>query len=342
MRKAFYATAAVWLLILAAPLAQGEGPMDETRFALRQEFLRVINRDRVQFGLRPVELDTQVSVQSDDYCREQIRNRTTGHFTVDGEPPYMRYSMAGGNDGVSENAAAWSATYGFSDRALYEMIKRSQSAMMAETAPHDGHRRSILDPFATHVGIGLAWDRGEFRLTQEFIRRYINWGRALPRVAETTDHVVCTGRPRDGYEVVAISVHHESLPQPITATVANSINSYHLPAKRRDYLPRLKTFLQTDIDGRVHEIREEYSETGHRGDFRLSTDHSFAFAVPFVDGPGLYTVVVWVHKDGGTASIAASNVSIRVNAPAIDETAARAERGVSGVSALRSIVSSPR
>ena len=42
----------VAMLTLAAPLAQGDAPGDETRFALRDELLRIINRDRAQFGLR--------------------------------------------------------------------------------------------------------------------------------------------------------------------------------------------------------------------------------------------------------------------------------------------------
>src|ERR1700759_2094123 len=121
------------------PLAQGEGSVDETRFALRQEFLRMINHDRQQFGLAPVALDPWTSSVADVYCRVQIINGTTGHFTTDGLAPYTRYSLAGGNDGVSENAAAWSATYRFSERALYEMMRRSEEAMMAEAAPHDGH-----------------------------------------------------------------------------------------------------------------------------------------------------------------------------------------------------------
>ncbi|MBV9496545.1 MAG: hypothetical protein JOZ54_20020, partial [Acidobacteria bacterium] len=130
----------VVLLLLATPLAQGEGPIDETRFALRQEMLRMINRDRVAHGLKPVELAAEVSVQADAYCAKQIRNGTTGHFTTDGQAPYMRYSFAGGNDGVSENAAAWSANYTFSDRELYEIARRSEAAMVAERPPHDGHR----------------------------------------------------------------------------------------------------------------------------------------------------------------------------------------------------------
>src|SRR5437868_12257077 len=189
------------LLAISAPLAQGDAPIDETRFALREEFLRLINRDRRQFGLPAVQLDAFTSTLADAYCRDQIRNGTTGHFTTDGVAPYMRYSFAGGNDGLSENAAAWSANYTFSDRALYEMMRRSEDAMMREIAPHDGHRRSILDPYATHVGIGFAWEGGEFRLTQEFIRRYLDWTRALPRTASLSDPVLCSGQPHRGYEV---------------------------------------------------------------------------------------------------------------------------------------------
>src|SRR5881409_931524 len=176
------------LLVISAPLAQGEGPIDETRFTLREEFLRLINRDRKQFGLPAVKLDAFASTVADAYCREQIRNGTTGHFTTDGEAPYMRYSFAGGNDGVSENAAAWSANYTF-----------------AEGAPYDGHRKTILDPAATHVGIGLAWEKGEFRLTQEFIRHYVEWLRPLPRTAFVGDQILCSGRPSAGSQIEAIT-----------------------------------------------------------------------------------------------------------------------------------------
>jgi len=299
MRRAILAL----LLAISAPLAQGGAPADETRATLREEFLRVINRDRRQFGLQPVQLDPFASSVADNYCRDQIRNGTTGHFTTNGEAPYMRYSFAGGNDGLSENAAAWSATYNFSDRALYEMMRRSEDVMMREVAPHDGHRKAILDPFATHVGIGVAWEGGEFRLTQEFIRRYIDWKRQLPRAATSGDKVLCSGQPRAGYFVAAITVHHEPLPQQIAAVTANAMSSYGLPESRRQYAPRLK-------------FGETYTD-GTRGDFPIAKDGSFAFVLPFNDGPGVYTVVVWVRPHGSNGeAIAATNVSVRVEAPA--------------------------
>jgi uncharacterized protein YkwD len=275
------------VILLASTLAQGESPLDETRFTLRQEFLRLINSDRKHHGLKPVELDGWTSALADEYCRAQIRNGTTGHFTIDGQAPYMRYSFAGGNDAVSENAAAWSATYRFNDRALYEMIRRSQEAMMAEHAPHDGHRRTILDPHATHVGIGLAWKDGEFRLTQEFVRRYINWTHALPRAASINEKIVAAGRAQHGYLADAISVHYEPLPQPISPITANVIDTYSLPDRRHDYA--------------------------------VDASSEFSFRVPFTDGPGIYTIVVWVRRPGEKESIPASNVSIRVDRPATGE-----------------------
>ena len=287
-------------LTFGATLAQGDGAPDETRMTLRAEMLRLINHDRQRFGLAPLELDPDASSVADAYCRLQIRNRTSGHFTLDGQTPYMRYSFAGGNDGLSENAAAWSANFGFSDRALLDMMRRSQEAMMSEVAPHDGHRKSILDPHATHVGIGVAWEGGEFRIAQEFIRRYVDWVRPLPRRASAGQRLLFSGRPRRGYDIEAITVHHEPFPQAMTVTAANHIGSYALPSDRREYLPRL--------------VREEYSD-GRRGDFQLDDDGSFAFAVPFPDGPGVYTVVVWVRGHGTHETIAASNVSVRVEAP---------------------------
>ena len=301
---------------LAALLFISGTPLDDTaKVTLRQEVLRLINNDRQTHGLPAVDLDVEASAIADSYCRAQIANGTTGHFTTDGYTPYMRYSFAGGNDGVSENAAAWSANYHFTDRAIYDMARRSEQAMMSEQPPHDGHRRTILDPYATHVGIGLAWQKGEFRLTQEFIRRYVTWTRALPRAAAIGEPVTASGRPIDGYRVEAISVHHEPIPEAMPVKVANAIATYSLPAQRRDYLPRLRTRFHMRDDGTIRLISEEYSD-GSRGDFSVADDGAFHFTVPFREGPGVYTVVVWVTKKGGKMPIAASNISIRVDKPA--------------------------
>jgi hypothetical protein len=281
------------LIAIATPLLGAEST---TRMTLRQHVLRLINNDRQVYNLPPVALDPAASAIADDYCRQQIREGTMGHFGTNGFAPYMRYSWAGGEDGVSENAAAWSANYTFSDRALYEMVRRSEDSMMGEVPPKDGHKRTILDPYATHVGIGLAWEKGEFRMVHEFIRRYIDWNRPLPRLARLTDEISGRGKPKAGLRVEAISVHHEPLPHALTVKAANSINVYGLPGKRRDYLPR------------------------RGGPLTVASNGAFTFSVPFSDGPGVYTVVVWVRKEGEERTIAASNVSIRVDGSAFSGT----------------------
>ncbi|HVE72594.1 MAG TPA: CAP domain-containing protein [Thermoanaerobaculia bacterium] len=286
---------AIAVILFATPLAHSD--IDTTRATLREHVLRLINRDRALYKLPPVQLDPQASEIGDEYCRTQIRNNTTGHYTTDGVPPYARYSFAGGNDAISENAAAWSADYKFNERALYEMVRRSQDAMMAEMAPNDGHKRTMLDPYATHVGIGLAWEGGEFRIVQEFVRRYVDWTRELPRNARIDQTVALAGLPARGVTVEGITVHHEPLPTPIAATTASAISAYSLPDKRREYAAR----------DRIQGI-----SLARREAFTIRGDGSFHFTVPFQDGPGLYTVVVWVRKDGAENAFSASNVSIRV------------------------------
>jgi len=318
MKRLLFAIAAI---ALASPVAHSD--IEETRTTLRQHLLRLINRDRQIYRLPPVQLDLEASAIGDDYCRAQVRNRTTGHYTIDGLSPYMRYSFAGGNDAVSENAAAWSATYAFNERALYEMARRSEDAMMAEAPPNDGHKRTILDPHATHVGIGMAWERGEFRIVQEFVRRYIEWTRVLPRSASIGQPVIIAGRPIGNVAIEAITVHHEPLPQAISAHVASAISKYSLPEKRKEYLPRLRSEYNKRADGTFEYVRREYSD-GRRGDFYLGKDGDFSFTVPFNDGPGLYTIVVWVRRPGVPMAVSASNVSIRVEETLQDASRAAA------------------
>ncbi len=326
--KPLLATITIALALVATPPARGDA--DETRATLRDRMVRLINRDREAYGLPPVELDLPASRIGDTYCERQIRNRTTGHFTTDGLAPYMRYSFAGGNDGLSENAAAWSADYAFNERALFEMLGRSQDAMMAETPPRDGHKRTILDPYATHVGVGLAWEKGEFRLVQEFIRRYIDWTRPLPRQARVGDTILMAGRAHAGTRVEAITVHHEPAPTTMPAHVASAIDTYSLPDERREYLPRLRTTVAVAPDGTMNAARRRY-EDGRLGDFATRSDGAFSFEVPIAEGPGIYTVIVWVSQNESRKAIAASNVSIRVD-PFVP--ASGAERGAASGGSL--------
>ncbi|MEO8218080.1 MAG: CAP domain-containing protein [Acidobacteriota bacterium] len=304
---------ATGLLGLPAGVAQADELADVGRQSLKLDLVQRINRDRARAGLPPVLFDPQSSEVADRYCDEQIRNRTTGHFTLDGLSPYMRYSFAGGNDGLSQNTAAWSANYRFSPAMIPDLISQSQRTMLAELPPNDGHRRTILDPFATHVGVGLAWERGEFRMTEEFIRRYVNWSRPLARTATGSDQLVAEGQPVAGFQTEAISVYFENNPQPLSAVTANGRDSYGLPPGRRDFLPApVSRRNERLLDGRAYVRPGSVTDVQART-FPVSQDGRFLFQVPLDQGAGVYTIVVWVKKNGGSTPIAASNVSIRVD-----------------------------
>lgn len=312
LRLLFTATALFAAIIfMGGPLAQGRASSDELSVALKLEMVKLINRDRLRAGLNPVQLDPVASQIADAYCRRQLQDRTSGHFTVDGQTPYMRYSFAGGNDGVSENAAAWSANYDFSETQISELIVRSQEAMISEKPPKDGHRKTILDPHATHVGIGVAWEDGEFRLAQEFIRRYVDWKSNVPRVISEDDEVTIAGTPHAGYRVEAITVYQEPFPKMIPAAQASRIESYAFPRKRRDYLPQTAVTKGSSKKLRLTQLASRSSKKT----FPLADDGSFTFRLGPDNGAGVYTVVVWVTRDGLHESIAASNISIRVIPP---------------------------
>src|SRR5207302_1512327 len=108
----------------------------------------------------------------------------------------------------------------------------------------------------------------ELRIAQEFIRRYVEFMRPLPRAASTADRVMLKVQPHAGYIVDAITVHHETFPKSMTAKLANDITSYSLPEKRREYLPRLHDRVERTAEY-TREVREEYAD-GRRGDFEVA------------------------------------------------------------------------
>jgi len=305
-------TCALLTVVFTAPAQARVTSHESLRERIRQQLLQQINSDRGQAGLNPVLLDLQASAIADRFCEQQIRDRSTGHFSLNGLSPYMRYSLGGGYDGLSENTAAWSANYHFAEDAIPALVLRSHRTMLSELPPADGHRRTILDPFATHVGLGFAWQRGEVRMAEEFLRRYVGFLDAVPRHASTSSRLTLRGKPLSGYDVAAITIHFEKQPKPISRRTASRITGYGLPVRRRDYRPRLATTYGRNPGGMIVARNDEYVD-GKSGDFAIAQDGLFEFPIPFRDGNGVYTIVVWVAKQGGGEAFPVSNISIFVS-----------------------------
>ena len=108
--------------------------------------------------------------------------------------------------------------------------------MLAEKPPSDGHRRAILDPAATHVGVGWSLSGGDFRMAEEFVsRRYARLDVSpVPRYASA---IRVRGQALPGMSIAYVSVARQPFPSRLSLTEANSRHSYAYPDPRDALLP---------------------------------------------------------------------------------------------------------
>ena len=296
----------LWIVLLIALMAacasapQKAPGIDTFVRSLKGEVIRQINRDRAQYGLSPVAYDELAAMVGDWHCRKMLAEGYVSHWDRRGTKPYYRYAQRGGNDFHAENISF--SKFSSSDPTAHinvrQTILRDHAKMLGEQPPNDGHRRTILNPHHTHVGIGLAFDQHRVVMAQEFLSRYVRFDPSPLRKAKLKDRVEVSGYVLDaGHRVRSITVLYEPLPPPMSVEALNRTASYTLPKKRRDLLQRL--------DG------NKIYEDGSKGDIVIK-GRKFRSPIPFFKGEeGIYTVVVWISDEKGQP-IPASNVSIRV------------------------------
>jgi hypothetical protein len=139
--------------------------------------LDIINSSRKRYKAGPVKLDILASRVANKMCREAAENDYVGHWNMAGEKPYHRYAFAGGYDHVSENAfGEWSSdNYDTSNSNISSMMASGHGKFMAERAPNDGHKETIIDKSHNFVGIGFYLTGNQFRYYEEFIDRYFEF-----------------------------------------------------------------------------------------------------------------------------------------------------------------------
>jgi hypothetical protein len=245
-------------------------PFDPVKLAV----LDRINRDRVAHGLSPVLWDDAASRVADVFCRAQIRERTSGHFLTNGFPPYARTSFAGVFGMQFENSVTWRTTAAAFDESVTELALEAHDGMLAEKPPDDGHRRTILDPAATHVGVGYAVVGGSFRMAQEFLARHFAWLRLEKLPGRPV--VTVRGAPIENRRLQFVTIGWEPPPSTLTSREASSRTSYSYP-------PPLYAFVG---EGNVT-LKVAGTVTSDRIRFAGGRDFTFRFSP---DRPGLWTM----------------------------------------------------
>jgi uncharacterized protein YkwD len=243
-------------------------PFDPVKLAV---FNR-INRDREAEGLPAVLWDDAASRVSDGYCTSQILEGTSGHFLKNGVPPYARTSFAGVFGMQYENSVTWRTTAPAFEESVTDLALESHAGMLAERPPDDGHRRTILDPAATHVGVGYAILGGSFRMAQEFLTRHLAWVRLEGSPGRPVIDV--RGVPVAGRRLQFVTAGWEPAPTPLTRVEASGRTSYSYPPAILGFVPEGNVTLKiagTTTHDRIRSSGPEFS-------FRFTPDR-----------PGLWT-----------------------------------------------------
>lgn len=128
----------------------GTATVEKTAFDL-------LNADRASNGLKPLKLNSQLTVLGENYAQDMINRNYFSHTNPEGQSPFDRMTKAG-----------ISYSYAGENIAINSNVTTAEQAFM--NSP--GHRANILNTNYTDVGIGVRLDAsGSAHVVQEFISK---------------------------------------------------------------------------------------------------------------------------------------------------------------------------
>jgi uncharacterized protein YkwD len=249
----------------------------------RDELLELLNEERRHAGLSTLEMDPLACKVAAEHARDLATGDFLSHWGSDGRKPYHRYSFAGGTDASQENLASATSVQSIAIPGIVNDLREMHQAMLAEVPPRDGHRKTILDPYHTHVGFGIALRGRNLKLDELYLARYLRLA-PFKNSAKPKSTVLLSGRllsPQ--YFLNNVDVFYEPLPTPPTFDWLHTPRSVSLPDEHRTLRPKAPPgAIYTD---------------GTTGDFELTDEGTFKVRVEmFRNEPGIYTALFWIRR----------------------------------------------
>jgi len=196
----------------------------------KEKLLARLNEERRARGVKPLTYDLLAAKVGDEFCQDSAARAFSGHWDLEGRPPYLRWALAGGVDYHAENASSFSRTGNpVTPSEIERLLFDSHARMMDERPPDDGHRRAILDPNWTHVGFGAGWADGEFRMTEEFSRRVAEWVEIPAVPVRAGGAAPFAAKLPPGWAPGVIEIGYERAPSPMSRTQIRRRGSYAYP-----------------------------------------------------------------------------------------------------------------
>lgn len=106
-----------------------------------QRVLELVNVERARHGLAPLRYQRQLDQASEGHNRQQVATRTMAHDGIGDGDPGSRIRATGFNRSWGENVATG---------------QTSPEQVVAEWMASPGHRRNILDPSFSYLGVSYA------------------------------------------------------------------------------------------------------------------------------------------------------------------------------------------
>jgi uncharacterized protein YkwD len=261
---------------------RAETPYDDKFSAAKVAVFERINADRVAASAPPLTYDLFAAKVADAFCADSAQSGSLGHWDLRGRSPYLRWAADGGVDYSAENFVARTRIPGVIRDTMESLLRGAHNEFMKERPPQDGHRKTILDPMYTHVGIGAAVKGGEFRMTEEFSRHVMEWVEVPAGPMPRGTVARFRARPLPGWSVGPVEIAYEP-PQPsLTLLQLAMRGAYGFP-------PAVRSFLPSPGPG------QKWSN-GDTGDFTVEKTGILDLAVPLSSGPGNYYVMVFVGR----------------------------------------------
>lgn len=266
--------------------------------ALTSQLLNLVNAERAAVGAPSLKIDALACTVAEKHAVEMARHDFLSHWGLDGRKPYHRYSFAGGVEAIQENDGAINAGTPVASDDIPVHLTTLHKSMHDEVPPHDGHRKTILNPWNTHVGFGYADYGFCVRLCELYVARYVEID-PYPVMASPRDRIVLSGRLLEpSYSIEGIDVFYEPLPSPPDRAWLRIPRPYGLPDERESLRPKLGANYFYD-DGSKGSI-ERKGGGRFEAPFRLSRKE-----------PGIYTVVVWIARSAKDEPFPATQVCVR-------------------------------
>ena len=287
-RRSFIKAAAPLLigmrsLTRAQTLAERGRFSDEQLPLARERLLKMVNAERASAGLNQLQLDDLACQVANAHAADMVKGRFLSHWGSDGRKPYHRYGMAGGTDGLQENCSSAEGIASVSPLPVLNDLNDMHQSMMDEVPPTDAHRKTILYPYHTHVGFGIALENRSLRLDELYLARYLQID-PFVNYAAPKSTVVITGRLLAPAKFLnTVDVCFEPLPVAPEIEWLRQLRPVSLPEAYARLRPKTPpgTFY---TDGGTGDF-----DWGDNGKIRLN----FKLSKP---EPGIYTLLFWVRR----------------------------------------------